>query len=305
MDAFPPPQQPPTGPPAGPMTEPAEPRGPSRRMMGGVAALAAAVAVGGLVVGSQLVSADRPTIESVGAAQAQDDTGVDATTGEPSDDGDEVTPDGPFSGEAPWPGFEEFEAFEQCLDEQLGDVFGGVEAEWNGSVVVENLTGEGDESFSMFDFGPGDASVTVTKTGDAITVETSGDVAEFDESVFEAKEAEFEAAEQACADLLPEDVKVLGDKIDVWLDGGEFPIDEATIEEFKQMFPIDEAMIEEFKAMLEDGEFPMLDEFFEDGEFPMLDEFHDMFEDESGGTDDSSATDDQVEEDEPAGSTTD
>ncbi|MGI9644081.1 MAG: hypothetical protein ACR2O6_02070 [Ilumatobacteraceae bacterium] len=282
-----------------------------------MAALAAAVAVGGLVVGSQFVSADRPTIESVSAAQAQEDTGDESTTEDPADDGGDAPAEDPAGGEASLPGFEEFEAFEQCLDDQLGDVFGGFEAEWNGSVVVENLGGGGEESFSLYDFGAGDGSVTVTKTGDTITVETSGDVAELDESTFEGAEAEFEAAEQACADLLPEDVKVFGDKIDVWLDGGEFPIDEAMIDDLKQMFPIDEAMIAEFKEMFEDGEFPMLDEFFENGEFPMLDEFfengefpmfdefHDMVEGESGEGSDDSTTDDQVEENEPAGSTSD
>ncbi len=326
MDAFPPPQQPPIGPPSGPLMEPAEPAGPNRRMIGGVAALAAVVAVGGLVVGSQFVSADRPTIESVSAAQAPDDSGDAGSTGEPSDDGstDEAPSDDPFFGDGSWPGFEEFAAFEQCLDEQLGDVFGDFDAEWNGSVVVENLGGDGEESFSMFDFGPGDATVTVTKSGDTITVETSGDVTQFDASIFEAKEAEFEAAEQACADLLPDDVKVLGEKIDVWLDGGEFPLDEQMIDDLTKMFPIDEAMLEDIKQMFENGEFPMLDdieiyvgdgefpfdesmlddikEMFEDGEFPMFDEF---FED--GGFDDTEGEDPTIDDlvDEPAGSTSD
>lgn len=294
MEQLPPPQIPPSG----PMAEP----GRSRLMIGGVAAVAAAVVAGGLIVGSQFVSADRPTISTTKAVAAQED--VPAEDEAPAEDdtpaegdnpnGDDGSPDDDFDiGDLiPADVKAEFEAFEQCLDEQLGGVFGELgelDSEvWNGSVVVENLGGDGEDALSVYDFGAGDATVTVTKSGDSISVATSGDVATLDESFFESEHAEWEAAEEACADLLPEDVKVfdmefgeIGDHLGDMLE--EFPFeemfDEGAFGDFEMMF--DEGTLAEIEEMFESGEFGKL---FESGEFGDIGKlFDELVEAPAGG----------------------
>jgi hypothetical protein len=272
MDSFPPPQTPPSGPTVEPSTQP----GRSKLMVGGIAALAAVVAAGGLVVGSQFASADRASIATTSAAAVDDDppavdddppAGDDDTPAgddESGDDGVDLADVLPADVKA------EFEAFEQCLDEQLGGVFGDLDKleVWNGSVVVENLGGDGDEALSMYDFGAGDATVVVTKSGDTIAVETTGDVTTLDTTFFEAEKVEWEAAEAACAHLLPDGLPVfdmefgelggLLEDLPEMFDEGMFEemFDDDTFAEFEKMF--DEDMFAEIKDMFESGEFGKL-----------------------------------------------
>ncbi len=268
MDALPPPQLP-QQPEAGPD------QGRSRLAIGGIAALVAVVVAGGLVVGSQLVGADRPSISTSSAAAPIDDAPGDETPTDEPGDGAQDSDDAPADDRgSDGPGLDlaevtaDFEAFERCLDEQLGGVFGKIGRlgadDWNGSVVVENLGGDGAEALSVFDFGSGDGSVVVTKTGDTITVEATGDVTTFDTSFFEEGKAEWEAAEQACADLLPDDLPVFDMEL------GDLPLDEMLGD-----LPLDE--------MFESGDFgTLLDEMFESGDFgTLLDE---MFESGDFGT---------------------
>ena len=128
----------PLPPPPLPQNESAAPDGPTptnRRLLGGVAVVGALVAVGGIVAVSQFVPADEPSISAT-AAVAQTDEGDEPPAGEdaPSDDGSGTpTDDGPFDNlpfdDLPFDDLvppelkAEFEAFEQCLDEQLGGLF--------------------------------------------------------------------------------------------------------------------------------------------------------------------------------------
>lgn len=306
MDSLPPPQFPPSG----PVTEPTAEAGRSRLMIGGVAALAAVLVAGGLVVGSQFVSADRPSIATSSAAIAPGDdpgdgeeadwTGFDRCLGEQlgidlSADGkdDDLDADDeqveaaeqacadllPIDVKAE---FDAFEAYGQCVDEQLGGVFGDLLGEdgkplddvWNGSVVVENLGGDGDEKLSVYDFGEGDGTVVVTKSGDTLTVETSGDVTTLDHSFFEAEKDAWEAAEQACANLLPAGLDVFDMEFgDLGKMLGELPFDEGMFDQFDEglfdEFSFDEGMFDdellaEVKEMLESGDFGDLGQLFED-----------------------------------------
>ncbi len=94
-----------------------------------------------------------------------------------------------------------FEEFEACLAEQGIDFDEEIEALGEGPVVFV----EGEDSETMAAFGDGDGSVTVTKTGDDVVVVTTGDVEQV-ELDFEAMDEEFEAAHEACEELLPEEV---------------------------------------------------------------------------------------------------
>ncbi len=98
-----------------------------------------------------------------------------------------------------------FEEYEQCLDEQLGELgIEFVDEPYHGSVVVEGV-----DDVEFFDFGDGDGTVTITKVGDAITTSTDGDVTVVDldalDAEWEEHEAAWDQAHEACESLLPED----------------------------------------------------------------------------------------------------
>lgn len=312
---FTPPTTPPPFP--GPESTPAD--GPdgtgqsTKRYVAGGVALAAVVGVGGLLVGSNVVAAIVPTSAGdslVSATPPTDEAPTDeAPTDEtPADDvpSDEVPKDDIDFGEFLPEGLDEelaqldeqFSAYEACLDEQLGDVFGdfGDFDEWTstGSVVVEMPGEDGSPlgGFSVYDFGDGDGSVTVTKSGGTITVTSDGDVTTFDESdlktEFEEGANEWKAAHDACADLLPSDVAIFDQVIPLDdlknLPAGEFPFDDFEImfDDFGTMF--DDFDVGEF----EPGEFPIedfdlgnfdlgqIDELLEKYDLENLDSFEDL-----------------------------
>jgi len=100
--------------------------------------------------------------------------------------------------------FAEWAAFGECVAEQLGfdEGFGHV---GTGSVTID-LPSEDGFDFSIYDFGENDGSITIVKNGDNISVSTDGDVSELDDFSFGDLAPEFDAAHEACADLLPEGV---------------------------------------------------------------------------------------------------
>ena len=92
--------------------------------------------------------------------------------------------------------------FDTCLNEQLGvDEFVGLPEA--GSVTID-LSSEDGLDFSMYNFGEGDGSITVTKSGDGVSVSTDGNVIELDDLFFAEIDEDFEAAHEACVEFLPE-----------------------------------------------------------------------------------------------------
>lgn len=144
----------------------------------------------------------------------------------------------------------QFERFDACMNEQLGDdrypIFDvdeidfddvelgdiafdhlgedAFEVDWNGGVFVE--TGNLAELGEFIEFGDGDATITISKTGDEVSVVVDGDAATVE--LFDADDAatvdvlltdddldagawaEFDAAAERCDALFPAEFDDLG-----------------------------------------------------------------------------------------------
>lgn len=96
-----------------------------------------------------------------------------------------------------------FEEFDVCLAEQLGDLDGPAVGTVGFGTVVHVETPGG---FEMIEFGEADGTVTITGNAEGVTVSTDGDVTVIDEAAMEAEWAEFDAAHEACEQLLPDDL---------------------------------------------------------------------------------------------------
>jgi hypothetical protein len=325
MNTLPPPD--PSAPSPGPLPGP---DGSNRRRTATIAIVSSVLAVGGIVVGSQLVNAERSTLSvatpdteapvdssSPDAAEPPEaepaDEPIDDTAGNTADDAtddfaafdeclsdkvgvdlsaelDDAAPGAVDAIDQIAPGvweaaesacqnllpddiraeFEKFEAYEQCLSDQLGDLFpnGDVTDGWNGTVIVDSPDG----GFgTVLDFGDGDGTITVTKSGDQITTETSGDVTTLDEPALDAQweeqSAEWAAAHEACADRLPEGAEIFDgmfEGMDQFLgdmDLGEFEFGEFDLGELGELVDIGE--LGDLDAILEDGDVGQLVEEFE------------------------------------------
>lgn len=223
---------------------PVDTNGTSPRRTTAIVALTTGLLVGGVLVGSQFVAADTPNV-------ADDQPMLTNIPAEEisSDDATEPIPEAPGSDGLDWMDVgglfdidpevaAEFERFAACISDQVGglDLFGGFD------VIGEDATAPFDdfnfdftEDFNIpsgvfveagddtgfYEFGEGDGTITVTKSGDAISVSSDGDV---NVQTFELpefgtdfpfpelsgeQEAELEdtwqTAENVCGDLLPED----------------------------------------------------------------------------------------------------
>lgn len=158
--------------------------------------------------------------------EAEADFGVDAL-----DDYDDYE-DAEFDG-VDWDAF--YEAVVECEQLLPADLLAEIEADdaaWEAyDVCIDDAFGELDEEFGFADFGPavsvmdgdsysfaefgeGDGSIVVSKTGDAIVIESTGDVEIFDEEAIEAEFADVVIDEEAelvydeaftvCEEHLPE-----------------------------------------------------------------------------------------------------
>ena len=98
-------------------------------------------------------------------------------------------------------GMAAFEAFDECLQDQLGargvPFDGGFEP--GAAVHVESPDG-----FEMLEFGEGPGTVTITGDADGVVVETEGDVTSRSGADLEAEWESFDDAHEACEQLLPE-----------------------------------------------------------------------------------------------------
>ena len=159
--------------------------GRSRRSL----ALAALAGAGVLAAGTITVGA----MASAGSADS-------AATLQAPDASAEAVPadDGPAIDDQAW------KAFDACLEEQLGpdmwsklgaeeievDEIDVEDADWSGGVIVDSPDGSAD----IIDFGEGDATVTIVKNGDEITVTTEGDVTveelTFDDKDYDDKDSD-------------------------------------------------------------------------------------------------------------------
>lgn len=332
MTELPPPdpsQTPVSMTPEGPPAEP--PTGPSTRTkMALAAAVAATVAVGGVAIGSQFASADRASIASTSATQTDDPVDDESDTDD-SSDSDDTTDDDTTIGDVvslPDDFVAQVEAYDACLAEQLPEVFGDGGlldvpfTGWNGTVTVsgpgvdDGAFADDLGGFTLVEFGDGDGSVTITKTGDDISVTTSGDATTVDmskvgdefDAAWDQYGEQIKAAEQACRDLLPDigaidvdlgeldeliDLGELGPKIDELLgdlDSGEL---ESKIDEMFENFDsgdfemrLDELLGDLTSGDLEFGQFG----FDEDGGFVLPPEVEEML-DEIFGDRDAAGTD--------------
>ena len=237
------------------------PAGGSSRRTASIVALTSGLLVGGVLVGSQFVSANTPSVADDPATPSTEvaDTETPDDNESARDHSEWMDLGGIFGLD---PEVEaQFEEFGTCIAEQLGDgdLFGGFD------VLGEEVFGDdgilpsfedfdfgrpgdfeipagvfveaGDDT-GFYEFGDGDGTITITKSGDDISVSTDGDVdaktfelpdfgkdGEFpfpeitaeQQADLDAKwadiEAKWEAADTACGDLLPDDV------LDGMLDG--------------------------------------------------------------------------------------
>lgn len=248
MNTLPPPRQP-----NSPLPSPSVTGSSGRLRAGAIAFVASTLAIGGLVIGSQFVSANSPSLAETVDQPDDNDPAEDSNVDENADDPATPTIDiehcffgsgamdaGPFDlgdtalgdidpediddllgeildgdgaectsmiPEDLQAEFAAWDDFDKCLDDQLGldEGFGLGRV---GSVTVDVPSEDGFD-FSIFDFGENDGSITIVKDGDNISVTTDGDVTELDEFSFGDLDQDFEAAHDACADLLPEGLDLL------------------------------------------------------------------------------------------------
>jgi hypothetical protein len=252
-----------------PTAAPSAVPGGSSRRTASIVALTSGLLIGGVLVGSQFVSANTPNVvddpttssTDVPEAQAPSDDTIEPST----DDADASVPN-----KADWMDlgglFEldpevtaQFEEFEACISEQLGDldVFGGFDVIGEDGVIppFEQLDDfdfdmledfeipsgvfvEAGDDTGFYEFGDGDGTITITKSGDDVSVSSNGDVNvqtfelpdfgldgdfSFPEITSEQKadlDSTWEAVENACGDLLPDDF--LGGMLDGVFSGGPF-----------------------------------------------------------------------------------
>lgn len=203
-----------------PNTLAAAPTGPTapsaRRRLALAVAVAGTLGIGGAAVSSQLASASAPVGETA-AASAVADVVDDVELGEIDiDDFD-------------WEAVDEaFEAYDSCLAEQLPELFGDdiefddiefddidfddIDMADNISVYVAGDEGEGE--WTVLDLGDENSTVSITKTDGVVEITTQGDVEEVDlgdfemspedEAAWNAEMEQFDAAHEACAELMPE-----------------------------------------------------------------------------------------------------
>jgi hypothetical protein len=157
--------------------------------MAAVALTSAGLVAGGVVVVSQLASAGEPSIVPGAAPGATPDTTTpDATTDTTPPPTTEPSHDGPVldgqitidigNGE---PITIDLGEIGECIDVPI---FEPGQRGWPELPHIGRLPGPrgdqvvvaGPDGVSVLDFGEGDGSVTITKTGDDITVESDGDV---------------------------------------------------------------------------------------------------------------------------------
>jgi hypothetical protein len=238
-------------------TPAARPAG-SRRRTASIVALTSGLLVGGVLVGSQFASANTPGVDDDPTTSTE---GPDAEV--PNDDSNEPTTeetDGESDAEqsdwdkADWLDLgglfdldpevvAQFEELEACISEQLGglDVFGedGVVPPFEkledfgfdmleGFEIPSGVFVEAGDDTGFYEFGDGDGTITITKSGDDVSVSSEGDVnvqnfelpdfgtdgdfsfpeltpeqeAELDSKWAEI-DSKWQAADAACGDLVP------------------------------------------------------------------------------------------------------
>ncbi len=252
-----------------PTTEPTTtPAGSSPRRTASIVALTSGLLVGGVLVGSQFVSANTPSIADDPTTSSTDDPDTEA----PSDETTESNTDESDGDKADWMDLgglfdldpevtAQFEEFEACISEQLGglDVFGGFDVIGENGVIppfekLEDFDFDMLEGFEIpsgvfveaggdtgfYEFGDDDGTITITKSGDDVSVSSDGDVSvqtfelpdfgadgdfSFPEITPEQKaelDSTWETVENACGDLLPDDF--FGGVLDGVFSGGPFEI---------------------------------------------------------------------------------
>ena len=226
------------------------PPGRSPRRTASIVALTSGLLVGGVLVGSQFVSANTPSVGDDTTEPKTDDTiEPDADDTADLDKADWMNLGGLFDLDPEVKA--QFDEFEACISEQLGDldVFGGVDVSGETGVIpsLEDLKDfdfdkledfkipsgvfvEAGDDTGFYEFGDGNGTITITKSGDDIRVNSDGDVSvqtfelsdfgvdkdfSFPEitpeqqSELDSKWAEitttWESVENACGDLLPGD----------------------------------------------------------------------------------------------------
>jgi hypothetical protein len=86
-------------------------------------------------------------------------------------------------------------AFDKCMSSILGEL---PAFDPNGTVTVDGSAG-----LSVYDFGDGDGKITITKSGEAISAETTGDVSAVDLGAIDDRLGEHSVELEACNELLP------------------------------------------------------------------------------------------------------
>ena len=232
----------------------------------------AAVVAGTTAIASSGSSSDGPTAVATEAVPAVENDGT---------------------GQVP-PEFEEFvagaEQFAECLQGELDLPTEPGQGGGSGTVIVGDPSGDG--SLTIIEFGEGDGSVTVERSGDDITVESDGDVTVTDgEDIVSSLDELFSdagAAFEACQDALPELPPV--DEVIGSLPGlDDFNLDDFNLDDFNlDDFDLDQLPnLDEFEFDLDElpdldqleEQLPNLDEFLQDLENLDLDQlFQDLFD---------------------------
>ena len=99
-------------------------------------------------------------------------------------------------------GMAAFEAFDRCLEEQLGEGALSFDGGFGFSGTAVHV--EGPDGFEMHEFGENPGTVTITGTADGVVVETDGDITSSTEADLEAEWERFDEAHEACEQHLPE-----------------------------------------------------------------------------------------------------
>ncbi len=256
MTQLPPPSLP--GPHPDPAPDDATPS--SRRRW----AIGAGIAGSGLAVAA-IVAGTTAIASSGSSADAPTAVATEAVPTVERDGSDELPPE-----------LDEFitgaEQFGQCLAEQLDLPTDGAMHGGSGTVIVTDPNGEGE--LTIIEFGEGDGSVTVERSGDDITVDSDGDVTVTDGEDIMSNLDDFFAdagtAFEACRDQLPE-LPPLDDVIGSIPGLEDFNLDDFNLDDFNlDDFDLDQLPnLDEFD--LDPEQLPSLDELQE--QLPNLDEF--------------------------------